>query len=675
MAFLEFANNMNLGKRKYFSDTCTIGRDPSCDIYIKDNSVSRRHAAIRFTGDFYVIQDLGSKNGVLVNDKTLAGYVSRPLYDKDRITVSTAVMIFYSEGKMPPSGKTVLAKERKPVTCARSSTDVMGGMSIVLNREEAGVSPRHAEIDASLIMADIDREAEEQNIRAAVKRFQAMVKVSSELGSEVKLEVLLNKIMDRIFDIFPQADRSFIMLPRTRGGEMKPVAGRRRFGKGNQEEAFEVSQTIINSVIQKKQSVLSSNALSDNRFAGGQSIADFSIRSLMYVPFIHKAEILGIITLDTTSSERAFNKDDLAMLTGIAAQAAIAIKNVQLYKEIERESQVRTQLSRYLSPDIVEGIIEGTIPLRLGGEEKYGTVLFSDIVGFTSMAENMSALEVVERLNRYFLLVTGIVTRNRGTLHKFEGDMVMAFWNVMFEDKDGEMNAVRTALEMQIAVWLMDLELAAEGQVPVYIGIGCNTGAFAGGNIGGTDKMEYTVIGDNINAGKRIESLSSRGQVFIAESTYTAIKEKCCAIGLPPTNVKGKTLPVKAFSIRGILSSTGEMLLNIPVLIKDRTGEYTGRGMLYGSYIKNGGLHAQLYTTSLAFPGVEMTMKIDAAETGQLFELTGKVVSALDRKQGAKSICSDIVIADIKTDDMTAGFFRSGFFIETSKKWEDMKRH
>lgn len=675
MAILEFIGDAMPEKRKQFTQECTIGRTPDNDICIKENDVSRRHVVIRLVGDYYVIEDLGSKNGMLVNDKRLESFVSQPLYNGDIIGISSAAMVFYSEGKNPPTGEKFFEEDIKEELTQYSSTDAMGGFTVIMKREEAAAFPRHATIDATISMLEFDKEETEENLRAAVERFRAMVKVSVELGTEIKSEILLQKIMDSIFDIFPQADRSFIMLCDSEQGEMKPAAASRRNAAEGDEENFEVSRTIINSVIQNKQSVLSSNALQDDRFAGGRSIADFSIQSLMYVPFIHKDEILGIITVDTTSKERAFNKDDLAMLTGIAAEAAIALKNVQLYKEVEKETQLRTQLSRYLSPDIVEGILEGTIPLRLGGEEKYGTVLFSDIVGFTSMSENMSALEVVERLNRYFLLVTEIVTRNRGTLHKFEGDMVMAFWNVMFEDENAEMNAVRTGLQMQLAVWLFGLELEVEGQKPIYLGVGCNTGSFAGGNIGGKDKMEYTVIGDNINAGKRIESLSGRWQLFIAESTYNPLKGKCIAIGLPPAKVKGKEQPIKTLSIRGIQVSDDEMLLNIPILIRGEEGDYDQRGMLF-KCTSGDAFTISLYACIEFSEGEELVLQFDIPETDLAFTLKGKVIASVQKSLNENHLCSEVVISNIKANDkIAAEFFRPGFIIETNKNWEEMKRH
>jgi len=667
MAYIEFTCDSIDKDRQTFDQRCNIGRTPENDICIQESQVSRRHALIRLKDTYYVIEDLGSKNGVVVNDKKLEGFVPQPLYDGDRIVISDVTMIFFSEGKQPPIGHT--RKGYLP-----SSRNIMGGLSVIIKPEESSVISGHTMIDASVGMFEIDKEASVEGLRAAVKRFQAMVKIANVLGTITKSEELLEKIMLSIFDIFPQADRSFIMLSSGEDNEMIPVAGRRRDTGLQEEEGFEISRTILQRAIEKKQSILSSNALQDDRFIGGQSIADFSIRSLMYVPFIHKDEILGMITVDTTSGERAFTPDDLAMLTGIAAQAAVALKNVQLYKDIQRETQSRTQLSRYLSPDVVEGILAGTIPLRLGGEEKYGTVLFCDIVGFTSMSEKMTALQVIDRLNRYFMLVTDVVTRNNGTLHKFEGDLVMAFWNVMFEDTNAEFNAVRTGLGMQTAVWQFGRELEAEGQSPIHLGVGCNTGEFAGGNIGGNDRMEYTVIGDNINLGKRIESLSGRWQVFVAESTYTPIKEQTVAIGLPVAKVKGKEEPVKTYSIRGLQISDTALLLCIPVLLRDKNGDFSEKGIIVGSRNENGALRLNIYTTLLMQDDDALVLRFDLPEINTTFELAGQVTCAEDTSYNDTCLFSKVILTNITTKGEAISFFKSGFFIESNKSWEEMKR-
>ncbi|MEI6425120.1 MAG: adenylate/guanylate cyclase domain-containing protein, partial [Lentisphaerota bacterium] len=460
----------------------------------------------------------------------------------------------------------MLKKESPAVVPAVKERQQDAGMLTMVFSSEARMAPVIATLDASHSLLEEKPEGKDSSREqpSAVKQLQAMVKVSNNLSAVTKPELLLEKIMESIFDIFPHADRAFIMLRDPVSGEMVPKSGRSRGAEARQEE-FPVSRTIISTVVDKKQSILSSDALKDERFGAQMSIISLSIRSLMCAPFMFKDEMLGIISVDCISGLYSFVQEDLAMLTSIAGQVAIAIKNAHLFTAIDKETRLRTKLSRYLSKDVVEGVLDGTIPLHMEGEKKYGTVFFCDIVGFTTMAEKLSAVEVVGKLNRYFAITTEIITRHRGTLHKFGGDMIMAFWNVMFADEHAQENAILASIEMQQGVWQFDCECITLGQTPVYIGIGCNTGEFAGGNVGGEDRMEYTVIGDNVNLAQRIESLASRWQVLVAEQTYNPAASLCSAVRLPLAQVKGKAAAIQIYSIRGIRDLEGNMLLNIPV--------------------------------------------------------------------------------------------------------------
>jgi adenylate cyclase len=671
MAYLEFIEGRDRGKTLRLAGETPIGRAIENGISLSESEVSRQHALIRPKDNYFVIIDCGSANGTLVNGRALHRFVPRPLYEGDEIVICSTKIKFVAEGQDPLA----LRKKTDAAVGGKSIVRGAGSLSMIFTSETRSPSVS-ASLDASIGPWAYKNEADgdQEKLMAVIRRLQAMVTVSNTLSVLTSPDALLERIMESIFDMFPNADRAFIMLKDRATGELLPMLGRSRSERGDGEEDYPVSRTIINAVIEKKQSILSSDAQRDGRFSVQQSIVELSIRSLMCAPLLCKDELLGIISLDTMSSLHSFNADDLAMLTSIAGQAAIAIKNAHLFVAIEKETHVRTKLSRYLSRDVVEGVIDGTIPLRLGGEKKYGTVFFCDIVGFTHIAETLSAVEVVDLLNRHFAITTEIITRNRGTLHKFGGDMIMAFWNVMFPDEHAQLKAIRASVEMQGAVWKFDNELTASGQASLFLGIGCNTGDFAGGNVGGEERMEYTVIGDNVNLAQRIESLASRWQVFVAESTYDPAASQCCAIKLPLTQVKGKSAPIQIYSIRGIQCDPGKMLLTIPVaVVADDGGTViSGSGMLTLLNNVDATLQMSLSVKGKIPPSGPLTMQFELPELSSRLVLTGDIKAIDDSNRGSSGT---VVLLDHLAGKEALSFLRPGCRIDSGKTWEEMKRH
>jgi class 3 adenylate cyclase len=292
--------------------------------------------------------------------------------------------------------------------------------------------------------------------------------------------------------------------------------------------------------------------MSDERFLDRMSIVNLQIRSMMCVPLVVRAEVLGLIHIDTTSRSRSFVEEDLQLLAGVAAQAAVSIKNARLMDQVQREAATRGQLQRYLSPDLVDRIQRGEMKLDIGGTTAHGTVFFSDIIGFTAMSERMPPGEVVSLLNRYFHVMEEIIFRHGGTIDKFGGDSIMAFWGVLVQRERDALGAVSAAVEMQNALFAFNCELRAQGRQPVRMGIGLNTGDFVAGNIGSEQKIEFTVIGDAVNLAQRIESLAGRGQVLISPSTYEQVASETCVVAFEPVAVKGKSEPVRVYNVRSV---------------------------------------------------------------------------------------------------------------------------
>lgn len=675
MSYLELINKNTTSTKFEITDKVTIGRNPKCDICLDDSSISRHHAEIIKRDDYFSITDLGSSNGTRVNSVPLHKFVPRPLYENDSISLGSINLIFYSQGKQPPGAVYNTPLDEKQSDVSQKEKHSLSSLCLMMQEDKKDPLV-NATLDATSSLFFDFKEEQPSVLKDAVKRLQAMVKVSVDLGAVVHTEALVQSIMDGIFDIFPHADRSFILLGNDKDSELLPVAARQKIKlQQRQSDTFPISRTVIKMIVNTRKSMLISDAQGDDRFATKKSIIDYSIRSLMCSPIICKNELLGVIGVDTTSKDHAFDKDDLAMITGIATQAAIALKNSQLYNAVEKETEKRTQLSRYLSKDVVEGILDGKIPLHLGGEKKKGTILFCDIVGFTSIAEQLSAVDVVSKLNSYYSIITEIITRNRGTLHKFAGDMVMAFWNVMFPDDDAAQNAVKTGIEMQNAVFLFDLDLEHDGQRPIHLGIGCNTGEFAGGNIGGNERMEYTVIGDNVNLAQRIESLASRWQVLVSEETYRAIASKCIAVKLPMVSVKGRLQQICVYSIRGFLLDSESLLCSIPVYLLDTDGNVTGSGFI-GGYTKSNSVNEIYLSTHFAVSkDSKIIIQFDLPELLDSPQIQGRVSSVSRKPHSGLSVYTKAKINDLSGPMDVFEFFRCGACIHSKKNWTDMRRY
>jgi class 3 adenylate cyclase len=192
--------------------------------------------------------------------------------------------------------------------------------------------------------------------------------------------------------------------------------------------------------------------------------------------------------------------------------------------------------------------------LKLGGEKRDLTVLFSDIRGFTSFSEKMAPAEVVNFLNTYFERMQGIIFEHKGTLDKLIGDAVMCFWGAPVESKDHPIRGVLTALEMVHAVEELRQVLVLPGGAKFEIGIGLNSGPMVFGNMGSPNRFSYTVMGDNVNLGSRLESLNKYygTRILISDTTFQAVKDIVLCRELDTIQVKGKSQAVTIYEPLGL---------------------------------------------------------------------------------------------------------------------------
>ncbi|MBL7213112.1 MAG: adenylate/guanylate cyclase domain-containing protein [Desulfobacteraceae bacterium] len=217
---------------------------------------------------------------------------------------------------------------------------------------------------------------------------------------------------------------------------------------------------------------------------------------------------------------------------------------------------IKNAFQMYLSPEFVNILLKKPERLFLGGEEKELTILFSDLKGFTSLSEGISPAELVSLLNEYLDGMTQILFSHEGTLDKYEGDAVMAFWGAPLEQHDHARKAVNAALEMLRFSDTLSQKFQREGRPPIKTRIGLNTGKVVVGNIGSQKRFDYTIVGDEVNLTSRLESANKQYGTYlmISHSIYTIVKDYFLVRELDNLSVKGKTLPVKVYEVLGLIN-------------------------------------------------------------------------------------------------------------------------
>jgi adenylate cyclase len=256
------------------------------------------------------------------------------------------------------------------------------------------------------------------------------------------------------------------------------------------------------------------------------------------------------------------------MLTILLSFVSVTV--LRFMTEEKQAKEVRQMFSSYVSPRIVEELIKDPAKAKLGGQRKELTMLFSDVVGFTTFSEKHSAEEVVAQLNEYLGAMTEVVFRWNGTLDKFVGDAIVVFWGAPLDQPDHVELAIKCALHMRKRLGELQEKWKAEGRAPLDNGIGINTGAVVVGNIGAEGKkMDYTMIGDHVNLAARVEGLTRTFHSPIVVTEYTAayLKELIHAEEtgdnrgrlshvslrkLGSVQVKGKDEPVVAYALESL---------------------------------------------------------------------------------------------------------------------------
>jgi adenylate cyclase len=487
----------------------TVGRATDNTIALKDFSVSRHHARLEQRGDGWWIVDLGSTNGVKVNGT----YVQEAaLAAGDTIQIGN----FTLQLREPPES---------PVSSSATFLRPLAQFRREFPLEESGKSPIHA-------------------VSSRERVLQALAQVARTLLEVEELEPVLAKVMDAVFQQLP-AERAYILLFNAQG---QPQLRQARTRSGAPLEEAPVSQTILDLVAKQKVAVLTSDAQADERFSAGMSVRLHSIRSAMCAPLWHRDNVIGVLFVDTPLATGCFTSEHLDLLTALANYAAVAIERAQLNAAILEERRIRERLERYHSPAVVEAIVKE----RLAGAERHETrdvtVLFADIVGFTSRCAQLEPPQVAAFLNEFFSLASEAIFNFGGTLDKFIGDAVMAFFGAPLPQPDHAERAARAALALLEGVEAWNQRRTAQGLDAIHVRVALNSGPVVVGEIGSANRVDYTVLGNTVNVAARLEEqVAEAGQIVVGPATYARLSQLFPFTHLGDFKIRGLRTPVSAY--------------------------------------------------------------------------------------------------------------------------------
>jgi adenylate cyclase len=482
----------------------SVGRTEGNDLVLNHPSVSRKHARIESRGGEWWVVDLKSTNGVKINgtlvteaqfragDKVLIGSV--------QVDVKALPSVEFTGDSMfdNPSG-----------TVIRRISDFNSEFGLEIGDAQAPA--------AAKVRPPSEPGRPEQSVTRE-KIFQVLVQVARSLMQTEDLTTLLNTVMDMIFKHLP-VERGLIILFDEEGN---PVPRLTRFAEGADAQDIPISRTILKMVAEQQVALMTSNALEDARLLGGKSIAMHGIRSAMCVPLWHRQRVIGAVQVDSPIHVGRFTEEDLDLITALANFAAVAIERAQLGEKIEHERKIRSKMERYHSPGVIDEIVKGVIA---ADETDIRTadlsILFADITGFTSVSETKKPEEVAEFLSNFFSAAVDSIFAYGGTLDKFIGDAVMAFFGAPIAQEDHADRAILAGLMMMERVQAWNDEREREGLSEVRIRIGINSGLAVVGNVGTEKRVDYTVLGSSVNIASRLESgVAKPGQLVISQNTF-----------------------------------------------------------------------------------------------------------------------------------------------------------
>jgi len=517
-----------------------LGRGSDNDVVLPDVSVSRYHAELRRDGTGWSVHDLKSTNGVELNQVPVR---MAPLQPGDRLSIG----VFELTVERPAD---VRAQTAVPVEAEEDVASLASLTNATIVRPLADFAAAFDLAGKAPPLPATAEPAGVADLAYANRMFGFLTRLARILIDAQTVDDVLRRVLDIAFEALP-VDRGFILLSDNAGELVCELARIKDRVEPRPVGEVPVSRTMLRAVMRERVALVTFDAQADQRLSGGESIRLHQIRAAMCAPLWSAERIIGVMQVDSPFQVGAFGERDLDFLTTLSNYAAVAVERIRYARQAELGRLVRTRLERYHSPAVIEEVLSrGEDEAARRPKLVQATVLFADLVGFTAFCERSGPDEVSELLGAFLNLAVEAIFRAGGTLDKFIGDCVMAFFGAPVPQPDHAVRAARAAVEIQRALSAWSAERHTRGLPVVAARVGLNSGPVVVGDIGSDRRVDYTVLGNTVNVAARLEAFVARpGDVVLGPETYRLLNGSLPTEALGEHQLKGLQQKITAYRV------------------------------------------------------------------------------------------------------------------------------
>jgi adenylate cyclase len=561
---LTFSDGQSQRSHRLREGETVIGRAPSCDLIIAAALISRQHAHVRVEGGHVFLRDAGSTHGTTFKGARLK--TEQEIVPGDTFLVGPVEVTLEQDVKEDE----VLSEHHQlfeeSATIFRRLDQLEGPfLKPLISAEGKGgtqTAPEAAPSDAARLGAVVERRSGQDRRRGDLGRpsgdrrsgrdrrggrvLRLLTEISKTLVTVQPIEQVLSRVVELVFEVLP-AERAFLLL---RDAIDQPLSARvMRHRDGSIPSHATISRTIVNMVMGDRVAMLAKDALYDTRLDASTSIQRMNIRSFMCAPLWNRNEVIGVLYCDNPRSKK-FTSNDLEVFAALCNYAAVAIEQARLSARLLEETRRRERLQRYHSPGVVNRILQGQeADNAFVTQERDVSVMFCDIVGFTTMCQHAAPQTIGDMLNEFFGRMGEVIFEHDGTLDKFIGDAILAVFGAPFEQADHATRAVAAALAMRRELTRVN---ADHPERPIRMRIAINSGRALTGDIGSPKRREFTVLGDVVNTAARIESsVAQPDQIVISQHTRSLVGDGFKVSSLGGFTLRGRDAEIEVFEVLG----------------------------------------------------------------------------------------------------------------------------